>query len=61
VAVSPTAFESQLIPGDLLFFDSGEHSAGVYHHEGIYIGGGQMIHAPQTGDVVKIADLRGSG
>ena len=25
------------------------------HHCGIYIGGGQMIHAPQTGDVVKIS------
>jgi len=60
VAVSPAAFESQLTPGDLVFFDNGDHSAGVYHHAGIYIGGGQMIHAPQTGDVVKIADLRDS-
>ena len=25
------------------------------HHCGIYIGGGQMIHAPQTGDVVKVS------
>lgn len=25
------------------------------HHVGIYIGGGQYIHAPQTGDVVKIS------
>jgi cell wall-associated NlpC family hydrolase len=24
---------------------------------GMYIGNGQMIHAPQTGDVVKIAPL----
>ncbi len=24
---------------------------------GIYIGGGQMIHAPHTGDVVKISDI----
>jgi cell wall-associated NlpC family hydrolase len=24
------------------------------HHEGINIGGGMMIHAPQTGDVVKV-------
>ena len=28
------------------------------NHCGIYIGGGQMIHAPQTGDVVKIGSVR---
>lgn len=27
------------------------------HHCGIYIGNGQMIHAPHTGDVVKISDV----
>ncbi len=41
----------QLIPGDLVFFraDLG--------HMGMYIGGGQYINAPQTGDVVKISSL----
>ena len=38
-----------LQPGDLVFFYPD------HHHVGIYIGGGKMIHAPQTGDVVKIA------
>ena len=41
---------SDLQPGDLVFFDS-------LGHVGIYIGGGQFIHAPQTGDVVKISSL----
>jgi cell wall-associated NlpC family hydrolase len=41
----------QLMPGDLVFFHSD------LHHMGMYIGNGQMIHAPQTGDVVKIAPL----
>lgn len=27
------------------------------NHCGIYIGGGQMIHAPQTGDVVKVSSV----
>lgn len=27
-------------------------------HTGIYIGGGQMIHAPHTGDVVKISSVQ---
>jgi len=35
-------------PGDLVFF-----GAPVSHHCGIYVGGGQMIHAPHTGTVVK--------
>ena len=48
VAVS----RSQLQPGDLVFFDG-------LGHVGIYIGGGQFIHAPHTGDVVKISSLSG--
>ncbi len=27
------------------------------HHTGVYIGGGQMIHAPRTGDVVKVSGV----
>ena len=27
------------------------------HHCGVYIGGGQMIHAPRTGDVVKVSSV----
>jgi len=44
----------QLQPGDLVFFDG-------LDHVGIYIGGGQMVHAPQTGDVVKITPLSAFG
>lgn len=43
----------QLQPGDLIFGGSG----GYISHVGIYIGGGNYIHAPQTGDVVKISSL----
>ena len=35
-------------PGDLVFFGS------PIHHVGMYVGNGNMIDAPQTGDVVKI-------
>lgn len=38
-------------PGDIVCYSG---------HVGIYIGGGQMIHAPQTGDVVRIANVYGS-
>jgi cell wall-associated NlpC family hydrolase len=44
--------KSELEPGDLVFFGPGS-----IHHVGIYIGNGQMIHAPQTGDVVKITSI----
>jgi cell wall-associated NlpC family hydrolase len=42
----------QLQAGDLVFFNG-------LGHVGIYIGGGQFIHAPHTGDVVKISSLSG--
>ena len=45
---------SQLLPGDLVFFDA-------LDHVGIYIGNGQFVHAPQTGDVVKITALADFG
>jgi cell wall-associated NlpC family hydrolase len=45
----------QLQPGDLIFFHA--NSAGVPQHEGMYIGNGSFIHAPHTGDVVKISSL----
>ncbi|NUR83404.1 MAG: C40 family peptidase [Nonomuraea sp.] len=41
----------ELKPGDLVFFYSD------LHHVGIYVGGGMMVHAPQTGDVVRIAPM----
>ena len=43
---------SQLQPGDLVFFNG-------LGHAGIYVGGGSFIHAPHTGDVVKISPLSG--
>ena len=42
-----------LQPGDLVFFNG-------LSHVGIYIGGGQFVHAPHTGDVVKISSLSDS-
>lgn len=47
----PHVSKGNLLPGDLVFFGS------PIHHVGIYVGGGQYIHAPRTGDVVKISTL----
>ncbi|MDI6874911.1 MAG: C40 family peptidase [Actinomycetota bacterium] len=49
---------SELRPGDVIFF--GENGGrGFLYHVGIYIGGNRFIHAPHTGDVVKISELVG--
>lgn len=42
-------------PGDLLFYGS------PISHVGIYVGGGQMINAPHTGDVVRYASINHGG
>lgn len=44
----------QAQPGDLVF---GSWWSGGPGHVGIYAGGGQMVHAPTSGDVVKEAPL----
>ena len=46
--------QGDLAPGDLVFF----HGLG---HVGLYIGGGNFVHAPHTGDVVKISNLGSYG
>jgi cell wall-associated NlpC family hydrolase len=43
----------ELQAGDLVFFAR----SGSISHVGIYVGGGNFIHAPRTGDVVKISNL----
>jgi len=50
---TPVSYD-QLAPGDLVFFSG-------LGHVGIYIGSGQFVHAPHTGDVVRIASLAGHG
>lgn len=44
---------SSMQPGDLIFFNL----HGDWDHVGIYLGNGRMIHAPKTGDVVKVVDI----
>ena len=46
---TPVSYD-QLQPGDLVFTYGGDHV-------GIYVGGGQYIHAPQPGDSVKVGNI----
>ncbi len=48
--------KEQLRPGDVVFF-KGEGSANKPGHVGLYVGNGQFIHAPKTGDVVKYSKM----
>ncbi|MBN9643469.1 NlpC/P60 family protein [Corynebacterium mendelii] len=47
---------SQIRRGDVLFW-----GPNAEYHTAIYLGNGQMIEAPQSGDVVKISPVRYSG
>jgi cell wall-associated NlpC family hydrolase len=43
-----------LLPGDLVFFD---YRDGAPQHEGIFIGDGKFVHAPHSGDVVRVSGM----
>lgn len=47
----------ELRSGDLVFFGSG----GYIGHVGMYIGDGKFIHAPQTGETVRVQSLSEHG
>ena len=47
-----------LIPGDLIFYGS---SASNIHHVSMYVGNGEVVHAPTEGEVVKIVPIGNSG
>nr|WP_239575517.1 NlpC/P60 family protein [Actinokineospora baliensis] len=48
---------SQMAPGDMLFWSTD----GRIHHVALYIGDGQMVEAPYSGSVVRIAPVRYGG
>ena len=51
-AATPHVPIEQIQPGDLVF------SGSPIHHVGIYIGGGQMVHASQPGVGVVVSPIR---
>lgn len=54
-AMSPKVDRANLKPGDLILFDTA--GPGSHSHVGIYLGEGKFLHAPKTGDVVKVSSL----
>ncbi|GAA1632693.1 hypothetical protein GCM10009733_032060 [Nonomuraea maheshkhaliensis] len=45
-------------PGDLVFFGKVAKRSVRTHHVGVYLGGGQMMNAPETGAVVRIDTIK---
>jgi cell wall-associated NlpC family hydrolase len=45
---------SGLLPGDAVFFAD---SSGYVHHMGIYLGAGRFVHAPQSGERVRVQSM----
>jgi cell wall-associated NlpC family hydrolase len=56
LSTTPVPVEA-MIPGDLLFFGPDAANWDSIHHVGIYLGDGRMVHAPTTGDVVRVAPV----
>ena len=55
-ATTPVSY-SDLQPGDLIFWASDSSNPDTIFHVAMYIGNGQEIQAPHTGDVVKISGV----
>jgi peptidoglycan DL-endopeptidase CwlO len=53
----PHVAVSNLLPGDLVFYADNPRDPATIHHVGMYIGNGLMVHAPHTGDVVRVASI----
>jgi NlpC/P60 family len=47
----------QLLPGDLVFFNT---AGRPFSHVGLYLGNQQFVHAPSTGNVIRVESMRGN-
>jgi cell wall-associated NlpC family hydrolase len=52
---------ADLLPGDLIFIPGSDGTMDDPGHVGMYIGDGLLIHAPHTGDVVKLSKVSSWG
>jgi len=55
-AALPKVALDALQPGDLVFYATGDDPSTI-HHVALYLGGGRVLHAPHTGDVVREAGV----
>jgi cell wall-associated NlpC family hydrolase len=60
-AVLPKVARVDLQPGDLVFWASVPSDPTTIYHVAIYVGGGKVLQAPQSGDVVKVTGIWWTG
>lgn len=56
-SATQTISQDELKPGDLVFFNT---MRSAFSHVGIYIGDNKFIHAPRSGEQVRVEDMRQS-
>lgn len=56
-AGTPVPDPALMLPGDLILIPGSEGTMTNPRHIGMYLGEGLVIHAPKTGDVVKVTRL----
>ncbi|MCW2578474.1 MAG: Cell wall-associated hydrolase, NlpC family [Blastococcus sp.] len=57
----PKVSSDDLRPGDLVFWANDPSDPDTIRHVAIYLGGNEILEAPQSGDVVKVSDMRWKG
>jgi cell wall-associated NlpC family hydrolase len=57
----PKVASDDLRAGDLVFWATNPADPQTIHHVAIYLGGGRMVEAPESGDVVKVSNMRWKG
>ena len=60
-AALPKVSSSDLQPGDLVFYAFDTSDPSTIHHVAMYLGGGQMIEAPESGERVHLTAMRWGG
>ncbi|MDK3257520.1 C40 family peptidase [Blastococcus capsensis] len=56
-AALPKASSDDLRPGDLVFWGTDTNNPNSITHVALYLGGDQVVQAPQSGDVVKVSPM----
>jgi cell wall-associated NlpC family hydrolase len=60
-AALPKVSRSNLQRGDLVFYAFDTSDPSTIHHVAIYLGNGQMIEAPESGERVRVTAMRWGG